>query len=64
MKAQGPYVLINDDDGHWYLIPEAQLSDWETWIRSDAWQDGEAPDYAESVGGSPSLVRIFSYQIT
>jgi hypothetical protein len=63
MKEPGPYILTNDDDGHHYVIPKSRESDWERWVRSKEWELGQAPAYAEEVGGAPSLVTFPSYTI-
>ena len=63
MKEQGPYILADDGDGHWYVIPSKREVDFDKWVGSAEWQDGDAPDWAESVGGSPRLVTIHSYQL-
>lgn len=62
-KEQGPYMLVDDDDGHWYVIPAKREADWDKWVGGEEWQDGNAPSYADSVGGSPRLIEIFSYRI-
>jgi hypothetical protein len=63
MREPGPYVLTNDDDGHNYVIPKAREAEWEMWIHSKAWELGDVPEYAEAVGGAPSLVSFPSYTI-
>lgn len=61
----GPFILVTDNDGHHYVIPEAKLIRWEVWcnIPSDDERSWEPPDFAEAVGGSPSLVSFPSYTI-
>ena len=59
----GPFVLVNDDSGHWYVIPQAQENRWDRWIGSDAWNDGNVPEYARPVGGSVSRVLIHAYSL-
>ena len=56
----GPFALVSDNDGHWYVVPVARLSEWNTWceIPSDDERAWDAPDYARRVGGAPSLVSF------
>ena len=59
------YTLTTDNDGHWYVIPVDKHKEWNTWLNIDpdderSW---DAPDFAKSVGGAPSLVTFDSYEI-
>ena len=55
------YVLVQDNDCHWYVIPEDKQEDWEKLFRT---ADNEyVPDYAEAVGGAPNRVVFEKYQI-
>lgn len=63
MKEPGPYILVDDDDGHCYVIPRSREATWEQWIRSKEWELGAVPSYAEDVGGDKSLVVFPSYTI-
>jgi hypothetical protein len=55
------YILCQDDDGHWYVIPSDKEDEFYDWV------DKEDPkvslNYAEEVGGSPSLVTFTEYEI-
>lgn len=62
MKEQGPYILAQTD-GDWFVIPAAREADFDAWVGSEEWTNGNDPAYAKRVGGSPSLVKIFSYRI-
>lgn len=76
MKSE-KWMLVQDDDGHWYVIPRDREADWDAWMAAPepdldlpedqidytAWN---APDWAEAVGGAPSLVTFLpdgSYRI-
>lgn len=61
---RGPYCIVRDDDAHSYVIPVARERDWEKFLTSDDALDGVTPVWAESIGGSPSLVRFDRYTIT
>jgi hypothetical protein len=63
-KEDGPYVLVTDNDSHWYVIPAARQDHWDANAQNDFTGEegpGEIPDYAEPVGGAPSLVEFDSY---
>lgn len=57
---EGPFILVPDDDCHWYVIPAAMRGRWEVWCGS---ADDNPPDYAVRIGGSPSLVEFTEYRI-
>ena len=73
MAETNEYVLVEDDDGHWYVCPaerEAEFSAWEEAVRAyydDEDEEGDGPppepDFLEKVGGAPSLVRFTGYRI-
>lgn len=54
------YILVQDNDCHWYIIPVDRIDDWDEWCKSNEW---EAPRYAASVGGHPSLVTFTNPKI-
>jgi len=55
------HVLVEDDDGHWYVIPRSRLKDFYNWLSSD--ESGSEPDWVKRVGGSPSLVSFVEFEI-
>ena len=57
------FILVRDEDGHWYVIPKDKHEAFYDWIGSSEYQDGIEPDYAKRVGGAPSLVRFTGYVI-
>lgn len=62
-QNDGPYILVTDDSGHWYVIPAAKRVRWEIWRDSDDADLGVSPEYAEGVGGNPNLVEFEGYII-
>ena len=59
------YLMTTDNDSHWYIIPYAKRGEWQKWLDLDqddptAW---ETPDFAEEIGGSPTLVTFTGYKI-
>jgi hypothetical protein len=56
------YILVQDDSCHWYVIPSDREDDWNKFIEKED-DLGEIPDYAQSVGGSPSLIKFAEYII-
>ena len=59
------YFLSQDNDSHWYVIPSEKEEDWNDFLDID--EDDEAswdiPDWADAIGGSPSLVRFPNYRV-
>lgn len=64
IKQPGPYQLTNDDSGHWYIIPSSCEIHWDQWLGSSEWEDGDVPEYAEPVDGSPTRVVFPDYKLT
>ena len=62
-KERGPYILANDDDGHHYVIPKAREKEWWDWLSTEESTYGQLPEWAEQVGGSPTLVEFDTYVI-
>lgn len=70
------YVLVTDDSSHWYVIPADKQDEWWDWVEYSMkfWdqqlylenpdiEDPTLPDWAEEVGGAPSLVEFENYTI-
>lgn len=57
------FILIQDNDGHWYVIPADKTDDWFKWEESQDYQDGIVPEYAEEVGGCYTRVKFKDYKI-
>ncbi len=55
------YILTQDDDCHWYVIPDDKQEAFNDWLNDE--NNWETPDYAESVGGSYTLVKFKEYRI-
>jgi hypothetical protein len=48
------YILCQDDDCHWYLIPADKKEEWNEWL--DVVQEGDSlPKYAQAVDGPHRL---------
>jgi hypothetical protein len=59
-NADTRYVLVQDNDSHWYVIPEGKQAEFNAWLEIDsdderAW---DAPEFAHAVGGAPSAVSF------
>lgn len=54
------FVLLQDGDCHWYLVPVDRMTEFQSWaeLPSEDERAWETPEYAECVGGSPSLVTF------
>jgi len=59
------FILVQDKDSHWFVIPDNKSNDWCRWCDLD--EDDEAswdvPEYAEQVGGCYTLVKFKDYRI-
>jgi hypothetical protein len=62
-KESGPFILTSDEDGHHYVIPASRQMEWGKWCSSPNYGDEDVPDWAERVGGAPSLVEFQEYTI-
>jgi hypothetical protein len=54
------FILTQDGDCHWFVIPFSRQPEWEKLTNLEEF---EIPEWAEEVGGSPSLVRFRDYSI-
>jgi hypothetical protein len=54
------YMLVSDNDAHWYVIPASCERDWEDFreIPEDDERSWDVPTYAAAIGGSPSLLKF------
>lgn len=59
------YYLTQDSDCHWFVVPVDKREEWNAWteIDSDDERAWEAPDFARSIGGSPSMVTFLEPDI-
>lgn len=62
-KMTRKFILQRDDDAHWYVIPADKQEEWAEWLESEDAEDGILPDFAEEIGGHPSLVEFENYRI-
>ena len=51
--------------GNWYVVPVDKSEEWEEWLSldSDDQRSWVVPDYAQAVGGSPSMVSFSDPEI-
>lgn len=52
------YCLVSDGDGHWFVIPVYEREAWDTFCDSPNYGYEPVPEFAETVGGAPSLVTF------
>jgi hypothetical protein len=62
MSKPERFFLGQDNDCHWYVIPDARRGDWEMWLAiPDGDEHGwDVPEWAKCVGGSPGLVTFLN----
>jgi intein-encoded DNA endonuclease-like protein len=49
------YVLIRDDDAHWYVIPDGKQKAFYKWVDD---LEMDVPEWIFEVGGSPQLIKF------
>ncbi len=52
------YVLVEDDDCHWYIIPKDRIKEWYEWFHTEDYELGNCPNWAYSIGGSYTQVEF------
>lgn len=60
---EGDFILVRDNDGHWYVIPDSKSSEWRYAVLAAESGNGELPAWATQVGGHPSLVKFSGWHI-
>lgn len=45
MSDEQLYILEQDDDCHWYAIPEGKREEWSEWLDSDDCELGVLPSW-------------------
>lgn len=50
-RESPPYRIVDDESGHEYVIPVFRTAEWEKWIYSEDWEDGDVPGWAEQIDG-------------
>lgn len=60
------FVLVQDEDCHWFVIPAARADEWDGWcqdVAEDMTCSLELPCWAERVNGAASRVEFSGYVI-
>ena len=57
---QERYFLSQDGSCHWYVVPVSRKEEWSEWrnLPEDDERAWDTPDFAQEVGGSPTLVTF------
>ena len=55
------FILAQDNDGHWYVIPDDKNEEFYRWVDDEG--NWDIPEYAKEVGGAPSLVKFTGFRI-
>ena len=60
-----PLYLVQDNDSHWYLLPEEELQSFEQWVVAmENCEDWDGMDYAAFYGiDGPHKIGILAYTI-
>lgn len=59
------FILEQDPDSHWFVIPADKAGKWEKWCAMDP-DDTEAwapPEWAVEINGSPTNVKFKQFRI-
>lgn len=75
MDANQEYIITTDGDCHNFVIPADKKKEWDDYLdavtaywHQEFIEDDDLgpiqPSWADSVGGSPSLVRFQNYRIS
>lgn len=60
ITSKKPYVLENDDSGHYYLIPYDLKEDFDEWL-SIGYENWEGIDYEQFRINGPHTLKIYSW---
>ncbi len=52
---KGPFCIVADNDGHWYVIQSKRQEQWERFLKSRACDDGIEPVWAQRIDGPGSI---------
>mgnify|MGYP000889178198 CR=1 len=55
------HILVQDEDSHWYVIPENKKEEWYKFFEDEEYPYKDLPNWAERVNGSPSNVTFKNY---
>ena len=56
------WILQNDDDGHWYVIPADKKDEFQEWS-CGGYETQPQPEWASQVGGHPNNVTFSAPEI-
>jgi len=57
------YILVQDQDSHWYVIPDLKQKEWQQWNESPNYGYEDLPNWAKEVGGWYGLVKFTNFII-
>lgn len=53
------YMIVGDDSGHEYCIPEERLREWDTFLETEAALSGDEPAWAMRLEGTFTFANPF-----
>jgi len=59
MTNKQKFILTNDEDGHWYIIPESKKDEFDNWldlVYSEEADCGDMPEWAKCIDGPHSII--------
>ena len=58
------YCLVQDNDGHWFVIPDENFHDWLMYLEGFTEEyDPDEPEWVIRVRGAPSNVKFTKFRI-
>lgn len=63
-KSEKPFIIVSDDDGHKYLIPEEKYDDFYDWCDAVSGSRESIHDFNEFRIEGFSRIRIFEWEET
>lgn len=61
MEEAERYFLSQDNDCHWYIIPNKNREEWREWVDNvdeDDPKSWDAPDFAKTISGGASSITF------
>jgi hypothetical protein len=65
-ESATPYILVSDDDGHHFLIPEQEQSSFDKWMEAcqkGDYEDGMYYSYLNDYAIDLPKLKIYKYEI-
>lgn len=61
MSKEQRYMIVNNESGDDYYIPVEKEPEWFAWLYSEAWENGDTPEWAGVIDGHFTFTDPRSY---